>query len=101
LFVLTGEPVDAARAYELGLANKVTPTGGALDAALELAGKIAANGPLAVVASKKIVQLANGWTDKEAQQNQMEILRPVMTSEDAREGATAFAEKRAPLWRSR
>lgn len=100
-FVLTGDPVDAARAYELGLANKVTPTGGALDAALELAGKIAANGPLAVVASKKIVQLANGWSDKEAQEKQGPIIRPVMTSEDAQEGAIAFAEKRPPVWRSR
>jgi enoyl-CoA hydratase len=100
-FVLTGDPVDAARAYELGLVNKVTATGGALDAALEMAGRIAANGPLAVVASKKIIQHANGWSDEEARLNQMSVLRPVMTSEDAQEGAKAFAEKRAPIWRSR
>jgi enoyl-CoA hydratase len=100
-FVLTGDPVDAARAYELGLVNKVTPTGGALDAALEMASRIAANGPLAVIASKKIIQQANGWSDEEARHNQMSVLRPVMTSEDAQEGAKAFAEKRPPLWRSR
>jgi enoyl-CoA hydratase len=100
-FVLTGDPVDAARAYELGLVNKVTATGGSLDAALEMAGRIAANGPLAVIASKKIIQHANGWSDEEARLNQMSVLRPVMTSEDAKEGATAFAEKRPAVWRSR
>jgi enoyl-CoA hydratase len=100
-FVLTGDPVDAARAYELGLANRVTATGGALDGALELAAKIAANGPLAVIASKKVVQHANGWSDEEAREKQLAIVRPVMTSEDAQEGAKAFAEKRAPVWRSR
>ena len=99
--ILTGDPVEAGRAYELGLVNKITPTGGALDAALEMATKIAANGPLAVVASKYIVQHASGWSDEEAQANQMEILRPVMTSEDAQEGAIAFAEKRPAVWKSR
>jgi enoyl-CoA hydratase len=99
--ILTGDPVEAGRAYELGLVNKITPTGGALDAALEYATKIAANGPLAVVASKAIVRQANGWSDEEARERQMEILRPVMTSEDAKEGARAFAEKRPPVWRSR
>jgi enoyl-CoA hydratase len=100
-FVLTGDPVDAARAYELGLANKVTETGGALEGALELAAKIAANGPLAVIASKKVVQHANGWTDEEAREKQLAIVRPVMTSEDAQEGARAFAEKRPAVWKSR
>ena len=74
-FILTGDPVDAARAYELGLVNRVTETGGALDAALELAAKIAANGPLAVIASKKVVQHANGWSDDEAKEAQAAIAR--------------------------
>ncbi len=99
--VLTGDPVEAPRAYELGLVNRLTPTGGALDAALELAGKIAANGPLAVAASKEVVRRAHGWSDEEAQTKQDEFVRPVMTSEDAIEGATAFAEKRPPVWKGR
>lgn len=99
--ILTGEHIEAPRGYELGLVNKVTPTGGALDAALDLAHKIAANGPLAVVASKAVVRQANGWSDEEAQAKQWDILRSVMTSEDAQEGSRAFAEKRAPVWRSR
>jgi enoyl-CoA hydratase len=99
--VLTGDPVDAARAYQLGLVNKLTPTGGALDAALEFADKIAANGPLAVIASKAVVAQASGWSDEEAPSKQQEILGPVMTSEDAQEGARAFAEKRPPVWQGR
>jgi enoyl-CoA hydratase len=98
--VLTGDPVEAPRAYELGLVNKLTPTGGALDAAIELALKIAANGPLAVIASKDVVRHAHGWSDEEAQHAQESIVRPVLRSEDAKEGARAFAEKRPPVWRS-
>ena len=96
--VLTGDPVDAPRAYELGLVNRLTPEGGALDAALGFARTIAANGPLAVAASKTIVQQAHGWSDIQAQTEQSAVLRPVMTSADAIEGATAFAEKRPPVW---
>ncbi len=99
--VLTGDPVEAPRAYQLGLVNKLTPTGGALDAALDFAGKIAANGPLAVIASKDVVRHAHGWSDEEAQQAQESIVRPVLRSEDAQEGSRAFAEKRAPVWRGR
>ncbi len=73
--VLSGDHVEAPRAYELGLVNRLTPTGGALDVALELALKIAANGPLAVIASKDVVRHAHGWSDEEAQQAQEAIVR--------------------------
>lgn len=98
---LTGDPVGAERAYELGVVNRLADSGGALDAALELAGAIAGNGPLALDASKRIVQRAGDWTEEEAWAKQGEIAGPVMVSEDAREGAIAFAEKRAPQWKGR
>ncbi len=98
---LTGEFIDGARAYELGLVNRATEPGGALDAALELAETIAQNAPLALAASKNIVSQALDWDEAEAWRRQDEISAPVMGSEDAREGATAFAEKRAPRWQGR
>ncbi len=98
---LTGDPIDAERGYELGIVNRLADPGGAVDAALELAGEVARNGPLALRASKKIVQRSGDWTEAEAWEKQGEIAGPVMTSEDAREGAIAFAEKRDPQWRGR
>jgi enoyl-CoA hydratase/carnithine racemase len=98
---LTGDPIDAERGYELGIVNRLAEPGGAVDAALELAGEVARNGPLALKASKKIVQRSGDWTEAEAWEKQGEIAGPVMTSEDAREGAIAFAEKRDPVWRGR
>jgi enoyl-CoA hydratase len=98
---LTGDPIDAERGYELGIVNRLAEPGGAVDAAVELAGEVARNGPLALRASKKIVQSSGDWTEAEAWAKQGEIAGPVMTSEDAREGAIAFAEKRDPQWRGR
>jgi enoyl-CoA hydratase len=98
---LTGEFIDGARAYEVGLVNRVVEAGGALDAALELAETIAQNAPLAVAASKRIISQTQDWDEAEAWAKNDEIVGPVMVSEDAREGATAFAEKRAPEWRGR
>jgi enoyl-CoA hydratase len=98
---LTGDFMEAPRAYELGLINRLTEPGGALDAALELAETIARNGPLAVDASKRIVRGALEWSEEEAWERQGEIAGPVFTSEDAREGATAFAEKREPVGKGR
>ncbi len=99
--LLTGEPVDAVRAAGMGLVNRVVDDGGALDAALELAAVIAANGPLAVAATKRIVREAPGWSPAEAWDRQQEVIAPVFASDDAREGAAAFAERRDPVWRGR
>ncbi|HEY1522088.1 MAG TPA: crotonase/enoyl-CoA hydratase family protein [Solirubrobacteraceae bacterium] len=98
---LTGEPIDAERAYELGLVSRLADPGEALSVALELAETIAANGPLALAATKRIMTEAVDWPDSEFFARQGEITAPVMSSEDAREGATAFAEKRPPMWRGR
>jgi enoyl-CoA hydratase len=98
---LTGEPIGAERAHALGLVNALAEPGGALDAALSLAEGIAANGPLAVEATKRIMTEAPGWPEAELWQRQRELAAPVFGSEDAREGAQAFAEKRAPVWAGR
>jgi enoyl-CoA hydratase len=98
---LTGDPILAERAHALGLVNRLAEPGGALEAALELAGQIAQNGPLALAASKRILTEAVGWPDAEFFDRQDAIAYPVMRSEDAREGATAFSEKRPPVWKGR
>ena len=98
---LTGEPILAERGYELGLVNRLTDFGGALDAALELAGVVAANGPLGLAASKEILQQVRDWTAEEFWERQRPLMDEVFSSEDAKEGATAFSEKRAPRWQGR
>jgi enoyl-CoA hydratase len=98
---LTGEPIDAERGHELGLVNRLAEPGTAVDVALELASQIAANGPLALAATKRIMTESVDWPDSEFFDRQDEIVAPVMSSQDAREGATAFAEKRAPVWQGR
>jgi enoyl-CoA hydratase len=98
---LTGEPIGADRAQAIGIVSRLTEPGGALAGAGELAAQIARNGPLAIDASKRIVAAAADWPEAEAWQRQSEITGPVFASDDAREGATAFAEKRDPVWRGR
>jgi enoyl-CoA hydratase len=98
---LTGDPITAERGYELGLVNRVTDPGGAVDAALELAAAIAANGPLALDVTKAIVYRQGDWSDAEFWAEQAKLSDPVFNSEDAREGATAFSEKREPVWKGR
>jgi enoyl-CoA hydratase len=98
---LTGEPILAERAYELGLVNRLAEPGDTAQVALELAEAIAVNAPLALAATKRILTEAVDWPDAEFFARQREIVEPVMRSEDAREGATAFAERRDPVWRGR
>jgi enoyl-CoA hydratase len=95
---LTGDPLTATDAYRLGLVNRLTEPGGALDGARELAARIAGNGPLAVTATKQILAQQHNWDIADAWTLQEPILRPVVGSQDAREGARAFTEKRAPVW---
>jgi enoyl-CoA hydratase len=98
-YALTGDPFGAEDAARWGLVNRLTEPGGALAGARELAARIAANGPLAVRATKQIVAGAPDWPAEERWARQDELLGPVFTSADAQEGARAFAEKRAPVWR--
>lgn len=97
---LTGDPILAPRAYELGLVNRVTD-GPAIEVARELANAIAANGPLAIAASKRIVRDSWLWPIEEINQRQAPYIAHVFASEDAREGASAFAEKRKPNWQGK
>jgi enoyl-CoA hydratase len=98
---LTGDPISAADAQRYGLVNAVTPSGGALEGALALAARITPNGPLAVAATRQILTSAADWTFEQGWIEQEKIYGPVIESEDAKEGARAFAEKRAPVWRGR
>ncbi|GAA5093280.1 crotonase/enoyl-CoA hydratase family protein [Nocardia iowensis] len=99
---LTGTPIDAASAAHWGLVNRVVPADQVLPTALELAGTIAANAPLAVLASKRIIHRVNDFGsdwDTPIWQMSLEEAGPVFVSKDAAEGPRAFAEKRAPQWR--
>jgi enoyl-CoA hydratase len=96
---LTGDHYPAARMAELGLVNRVTEPGEALAQARELAAKIAENAPLALAATKRVIALSADWSREEAFAKQGEIINPVFVSKDAVEGATAFAEKRKPVWK--
>jgi enoyl-CoA hydratase len=96
---LTGDPITAERAAELGLVNRLAEPGAAVREAMALAGEIAVNAPLALIASKRILQEQGDWSAAEMWDAQSAISDPVFSSQDAREGATAFAEKRPPVWR--
>ncbi len=100
---LTGEPITAAQGKELGLVNRVAPAGTALDVALELAEQIAANAPLSVRESKAMIHRTateDDWGDRVWEANNAAIAT-VFSSADAKEGPTAFAEKRQPVWQGR
>jgi enoyl-CoA hydratase len=98
---LSGDLWPAERFHELGVVNRLVEPGTALDEALALAAALSKNGPLALMASKKVLQEQFDWTAEDMWQKQADIVGPVMTSEDAKEGATAFKEKRDPVWKGR
>jgi enoyl-CoA hydratase len=98
---LTGDPITAERGYELGLVNRLAEPGEALATALTFAEEITPNAPLAIKASKRVLVEGVDWDEAEFWTKQGEITAPVFTSEDAREGATAFAEKRPPVWKGK
>ncbi|MGN5237450.1 crotonase/enoyl-CoA hydratase family protein [Rhodococcus sp. SJ-3] len=95
---ITGDPLTAEVAFQHGLVNRVTEPGEALTVAKELAARVAANGPLAVKATKQVVAMSAKYTDPDAFVAQRQFIDPVFASNDAQEGAKAFAEKRAPVW---
>jgi enoyl-CoA hydratase len=95
---LTGESFTAEQGAQWGFVNVLTEPGEALDGAIALAERITANGPLAVAVTKEIMVKSAGWSQDEIWQKQGELIAPVFTSHDAKEGAIAFAEKRAPNW---
>jgi enoyl-CoA hydratase len=97
-YALTGRLMPASEARQWGLINRLTVRGGALEGALALAGEIAANGPMAVAATKRVVTESPAWPAAEVWSRQNEILERIVVSNDAREGALAFSEKRAPRW---
>ena len=97
-YALTGELMPAAQARQWGLVNRLTAPGGALDGARALARGIAANGPLAVQMTKRVMTESPAWPAAEVWTRQRVMLEQVIASSDAREGALAFSEKRAPRW---
>lgn len=98
---LTADPITAERAFELGMVNRLVEPGETVAAAMELAGRIARNAPLGLAASKEIIRECWGRTEAEFWEYQNRLVGTVFSSADATEGATAFAEKRAPNWQGR
>ena len=99
--ILTGRNMSGAEAAAAGLVTRLVDDGTALAGAMELAEEVASNAPLAVAASKAILQQARTWRDEEMFRLQEPTVKRVLESEDAQEGAVAFAQKRAPIWRGR
>lgn len=98
---LTGDMFPARRAHEYGLVNRLVPAGQALEEARRLAQTIAANGPLSVAASKRVIVESQDWSGAEMWDRQAALTEHVFTSQDAREGSAAFAEKRKPVWQGK
>lgn len=98
-FILTGDMFPVERLADAGLINRVVTEGTALAEAMKLAQVIAANGPMAVAVSRRVLKESLEWPEAELFDRQFEITAPVFASADAREGASAFAEKRKPVWK--
>ena len=99
--ILTGRPLDAARAFELGLVNLLSPPGQAEERALELAQEICTNAPVSVQACLSALNELETEADSRGWDATTEAIGTVMRSADSREGVTAFLEKRAPVWTGR
>jgi len=100
-FVLTGRNLPAAEAERWGLVNRLTPAGESLAAALELAREICTNAPLAIAESKRIMTTSPDWPEADRWDLQERALKAIFATDDAAEGASAFAEKRPPAFRGR
>lgn len=98
---LTGDTINAERAYSLGLISQLVEPGEALDHALQLAATITSNAPMSINASKAIVKNARDWSSSESFARQAEYSAVIAASEDAREGAAAFKRKRVPIWQGK
>ncbi|MEM7275406.1 MAG: enoyl-CoA hydratase-related protein, partial [Actinomycetota bacterium] len=95
---ITADPITAEEAAEYGLVARVTEKGKAVEVAMGLAERVAKNAPLAVAASKQLIKATQGTTEEEFWKLQQPLQASVFTSEDAKEGPRAFAEKRSPNW---
>lgn len=99
--ILTGDPLSSQRAYELGMVNKVVPEAEVMAEAEKLAGRITANAPLAVAASRAVAISATSKTDEELWKDSGVAFASIINTEDYKEGPKAFIEKRAPVWKGK
>jgi enoyl-CoA hydratase len=97
---MTGDPIDAHRALQLGLVNRVVAPALVVDEAIDIANRIGENSPIAVRNSRRLVREAAELSEEDGWRRTNELVMPVFESGDSVEGATAFAEKRPPVWRS-
>jgi enoyl-CoA hydratase len=99
--ILTGDPISAERAYELGLVNKIVAADQLMAEAMALAGRITANAPLAVASSRELASRALTDDDETLWKDSAKAISDILKTEDAQEGPRAFVEKRAPVWKGR